>query len=131
MVHELIAVCLLTLTIKSTLRNIIIEQNQISKSHFSRLNICITDGTTSIVTRYASKGQDQLSLHHATKCFDLNFRDDGSAESEAKKSTIIASEPLTDVTKEWVTVPESHYVILRTGRPAEMKSFQPFHSIRK
>lgn len=105
---------------------VVCQQRFEDDTHFSRLNICITDGETSIVTKFSSKNQEQLSLHVATKSFDVNFVDDGTPESEAKKSHIFVSEPLTDITQEWQPMPESHYAILRTNHKMVMKPFPEF-----
>ncbi len=105
---------------------VVSQQRHFDSSHFCRLNICITDGHTTIVTRFSSKGEDTLSLHAATMCFDVNFIDDGSPESEARKASIIASEPLTDVIKEWIPIPENHYAILKAKQKMTVNPLPDF-----
>lgn len=81
------------------------------ETHFSRLNIILTDGQQLIATRYANKGQTNLSLYYAIG-HSIDQSDDHALLINGKKQNIflIASEPLTDYTEEWHEVPENYLV---------------------
>ncbi len=103
-----------------------VTENQKDKdnTYFARLNICITDGTELISTRYVTKDAESLSLYYATKHFDAHFAEHSSEDtSDLNTYTVIASEPLSDYTKEWKEVPDNHYIYIDANKKMHIKSF--------
>ncbi|HBN22737.1 MAG TPA: class II glutamine amidotransferase [Holosporales bacterium] len=100
------------------------NQKDKNKTHFSRLNICITDGKELISTRYATKNESSFSLYYATKHFEAPFSEQSLKEASASNIyTVIASEPLSDYTKEWKKVPANHYIHIQADQKMHIKPF--------
>ena len=104
-----------------------IKNNQKDKDaeHFSRLNICLTNGIEMIATRYVTKDIDPLSLYYATKHFDAPFSESTPEETpDSSEYTVIASEPLSDYAKEWKEVPNNHYLYIDVTHKMHVRSFE-------
>jgi predicted glutamine amidotransferase len=100
------------------------NQKDKDKTHFARLNICITDGTEFIATRYVTKNETSFSLYYATKNFDIPFAESSSDTTlDPSTYTVIASEPLSNDTKEWKEVPKNHYIHVDAHQKVHLKSF--------
>lgn len=69
---------------------------------FSRINIIITNGEEVVATRFVSKNQSALSLKYLAKMTD----------SSTVFSLILSSEALDDDNKNWLSLPENHYLYL-------------------
>lgn len=114
----------LVAAVQKTFSWIVAQQSLLSENDFSRLNICLTKGNETIVTKFTTKGESQLSLHYAKKSYTvpvLNPDSDEEKSIKAMNASIIASEPLTDYAPEWLEVPENHYILLRDGHDMEIK----------
>ncbi len=110
------------------------NQEGMDAEHFSRLNICLTNGKEMIATRYVTKGIEPLSLYYATKHFDAPFSESTPEETpDSSEYTVIASEPLSDYAKEWKEVPNNHYLYINETHQMHVKSFDdttaPFRQI--
>jgi predicted glutamine amidotransferase len=95
----------------------------------STLNLALSDGVTTIVTRAASPGERPLSLHLARGVRPESSRrpSPGSASAGAgadarggaEGGVIVASEPLF-AASQWEAVPPQHAVVVREGRGATL-----------
>ena len=85
--------------LSSAIKETFSELENIQKNSFSRLNILVTDGKIMIATRYSTKKKEKpLSLHYS------------SLFMNSEKGFFISSEELNEISKQWRTVPENHYV---------------------
>jgi glutamine amidotransferase len=94
------------------------------ETHFSRLNIAITDGKQLFVSRFVTKNQEALSLYYALG-HAIDESDDEQLMIEGKKNgaVIVASEPLTDYAKEWQEVPVNHFLVVNQDLKIKLQSF--------
>lgn len=81
---------------------------------FSRLNLLLTDGKQMIATRFASKGQEPLSLYYSLGA-SSHILAPQQPQPEAHDALVIASEPLCDLGSTWVAVPPNHYLVVESA----------------
>jgi len=92
--------------IETSIQQLIIMQNKLTKGAFSKINSVLTDGKKLIATRYVSdRIHPSLSLYYAIK---KTVEDD----SEHMESIIVSSEPLTDCKNKWIEIPENHMLLV-------------------
>jgi glutamine amidotransferase len=85
-------------------------QSQYDDTHFSRLNIVITNGKEMVSTRFVSKSHDPISLHYCIKPSQtLGIKD-------SNRAIIIASEPLDSNLECWEEVPYNHSLAISSDR---------------
>ena len=82
------------------------------------LNFAVTDGVTTVVSRYASAPNSPASLHYSAGSRYVVEGDDGDmldAGSGSAGAVMVASEPLTRRPEDWTTVPENHTLTIDSG----------------
>ncbi len=76
---------------------VIEQQASEDDTHFSRLNLVITNGQELMATRYVSKAQAPLSLYF------------NQSKAEEERAVIVSSEPLNDDTLTWHELAHNSY----------------------
>jgi glutamine amidotransferase len=82
------------------------------------LNFAVTDGVTTVVSRYAAGAKSPASLHYSAGSRYMVDGEDGDmldAGSGAAGAVMVASEPLTRRPEDWTTVPENHTLMVDSG----------------
>jgi predicted glutamine amidotransferase len=95
------------------------RQKDTDSDHFSGLNIAISNGRQLIVTRYCSKDYRPISLYYTTSRSKELLEDEVTFEN-----LIVASEPLTNLTKDWIEITPNHYLIFDLEKGLEIKGFK-------
>ncbi len=87
------------------------------------MSVATSDGSTIWAFRYSSDGKAR-SLFYSTDEETLRrmYPDNEVLKQLSAESRLVVSEPLTDLPGVWNEVPESSYVVVKTGHD----SFRPF-----
>jgi glutamine amidotransferase len=91
-----------------------------------QMSVATSDGTTIWAFRYSSDGQAR-SLFYSTDEPTLRqlYPDNELLSGLSDTSRLVVSEPLSDLPGVWNEVPESSYVVVRSG----VDDFHPFAPI--
>ena len=82
------------------------------------LNFAVTDGVTTVASRYAAGEKAPASLHYSAGSRYVVEGDDGDmldAGPGASGAVMVASEPLTRRPEDWAIVPENHTLTVDSG----------------
>jgi predicted glutamine amidotransferase len=82
------------------------------------LNFAVTDGVTTVVSRYAAGAETPSSLYYSAGSRYVFEGEDGDmleADAEATGAVIVASEPVTRRPEDWKPVPENHTLTVDSG----------------
>ena len=82
------------------------------------LNFAVSDGITTVVSRYAAGARAPASLYYSAGSRYVFEGDDGDmvdADGPRTGAVIVASEPLTRRPEDWKTVPENHTLTIDAG----------------
>lgn len=95
---------------------------EIGTTHRSLLNMVVSDGERSIVSRYATLGEDAPTLYACTGgqyvCINGQCR---MMESDSAHTVIVASEPLTGES-DWQPVPQNQMLIIHPDHTLELRA---------
>jgi predicted glutamine amidotransferase len=83
------------------------------------LNCAVTDGASTVVSRYAAGGKAPASLHYSAGERYVVDGEDGDmlgTDAAAYGAVMVASEPLTRRPEDWNPVPENHTLTIDAGR---------------
>lgn len=90
--------------------------NQFGTPGASYYNICITDGSRIVASRYCTdKTIEPESLHYMEGRYfwsEKNYQN--KVNSKPEQCVLIASEKLTDFNEQWQTVPANHLILVNT-----------------
>lgn len=86
------------------------EKHQIKSD--ALMNFAVSNGETTIVTRFSTHGSEPASLFYATGELGFGHDDFRIQTSDQKAATLVCSEPLTECGEDWIEVPANHLVIL-------------------
>lgn len=90
--------------------------DQFGTNGASYYNICITDGSRIVASRYCTdKKIEPESLHYMEGRYfwsERNYRN--TKNSKPKQCVLIASEKLTNFNEQWQTVPANHLILVNT-----------------
>jgi len=82
------------------------------------LNFAVTDGVSTVVSRFAAGANAAASLHYsAGSRYVVDGEDGDMLETDAPTfgAVMVASEPLTRRPEDWKTVPENHTLTIDSG----------------
>lgn len=111
-------------SIAATIQDVERMTSDIGEQRSSLLNIAVSDGQVSIVSRYATCGHAAPSLHYLAG--GRYFCENGvcrMSESHRPDTIIVASEPLT-AEAEWQAVPDNHLLVIRPNHHLELREIE-------
>lgn len=119
---------LLEMAVLHAFRWIINQQQALPETHFSCLNIVITNGEELVATRCVTKNQQALSLYYTDRPLHMHTPTAGIPALTTSplmvsptQSWIIASEPLSSTKQYWHPVPVNHYMYIDLSRRMHIK----------
>ncbi len=106
-----------------TIRQLVELSEAVASRETSFLNFAVTDGSTAVVSRFATNGANPHSLY---------YREDGqfiydeqacrlAAKPDLLSAVVVASEPLNDDAK-WQIVPPNHLLVITPDRDVCLQS---------